>query len=75
MESVLSAVGWDSLTSQGIRFGIATILALLTLSPGRSSGRLNLQHRGWHHGGAGGLACPLTFVRSSHPRSPFCNKQ
>jgi hypothetical protein len=35
---VLSLIGWDYLTPQGIRFGIATILALLTVTPGRSSG-------------------------------------
>jgi hypothetical protein len=30
-------IGWDSLTPQGIRFGIATILALLTVGrPGPS---------------------------------------
>jgi hypothetical protein len=36
--SLLSVIGWDSLTPQGVRFGIATIFALLTLAPGRSSG-------------------------------------
>jgi hypothetical protein len=34
---LLSVIGWDSLTPQGIRFGIATILALLTVGrPGPS---------------------------------------
>jgi hypothetical protein len=28
-----SAVGWDSLTPHGIRFGIATILALMAWRP------------------------------------------
>jgi hypothetical protein len=36
--SLLSIVGWDSLTPPGIRFGFATTLALLALTPGRSSG-------------------------------------
>ena len=34
---VLSVVGWDNLTPQRHRFGIATILALLALTPGRPS--------------------------------------
>jgi hypothetical protein len=38
MAYLLSMVGWDSLSPQGIRFGIATTLALLALTPGRSSG-------------------------------------
>jgi hypothetical protein len=36
--SFLSVLGWDYLTPQGIRFGIATLLALLALAPGRPSG-------------------------------------
>ena len=36
--NLLSLVGWESLTPQGIRFGIATMLALLALTPNRSSG-------------------------------------
>jgi hypothetical protein len=35
---ILSVLGWDYLTPQGIRFGIATLLALLALAPGRPSG-------------------------------------
>jgi hypothetical protein len=34
---LLSIVGWDSLTPQGIRFGIATLLAIVTLTPNRTS--------------------------------------
>jgi hypothetical protein len=38
MSLQLSVIGWDSLTPQGIRFGIATILALLTVGrPGPSA--------------------------------------
>jgi hypothetical protein len=34
----LSVVGWDYLTPQGIRFGIASFLALSILSPSRPYG-------------------------------------
>jgi hypothetical protein len=38
MDQLLSIVGWDNLTPQGIRFGIAAILALLTVArPGVSA--------------------------------------
>jgi hypothetical protein len=33
----LGTVGWDHLTPQGIRFGIASFLALLVIAPGRPS--------------------------------------
>jgi hypothetical protein len=38
MDYLLSVVGWDYLTPQGVRFGIATLLALVTLTPNRSLG-------------------------------------
>jgi hypothetical protein len=37
MGSLLSMLGWNYLTPQGIRFGAATLLALLALAPNRSS--------------------------------------
>jgi len=38
MDHLLSLLGWDYLTPQGLRFGIATILSLIALTPNRSSG-------------------------------------
>jgi hypothetical protein len=34
---VNTLVGWDHLTPQAVRFGIASFLALLALAPGRNS--------------------------------------
>ena len=34
-EFVISLLGFDHLTPQGFRFGIATFIALITLAPGR----------------------------------------
>ena len=34
---VNTLVGWDHLTPQAVRFGIASLLALLALAPGRNS--------------------------------------
>jgi hypothetical protein len=33
---VLSVVGWDYLTPQGIRIGVASFIAVLVLTPARS---------------------------------------
>jgi len=46
---VLSVVGWDNLTPQRHRFGIAAILALLALTPGRPSGLLSLHQLHLQH--------------------------
>src|SRR5208337_3766163 len=37
LDWVMSVVGWEYLTPQGIRFGIASFLALSALAPGRPS--------------------------------------
>jgi hypothetical protein len=37
MDHLQSFIGWDYLTPQGIRFGLATVFALLVTTPGRSS--------------------------------------
>lgn len=37
MDILLSMLGWDYLTPQGIRFGAATLLALIALAPNRNS--------------------------------------
>jgi hypothetical protein len=34
---VNTLIGWDHLTPQAVRFGIASFLALLALAPGRNS--------------------------------------
>jgi hypothetical protein len=37
-DSVNAVVGWDHLTPQGIRIGIASFIALTVLAPGRPTG-------------------------------------
>ena len=59
-------IGWENLTPQGIRFGIATILALLAVGPPgdvspRALCRSNLHPGCGPHGDASGLAGPLTL--------------
>ena len=71
--SLLSIIGWDvigweNLTPQGIRFGIATILALLAVGPPgdvspRALCRSNLHPGCGPHGDASGLAGPLTAIQ------------
>jgi hypothetical protein len=63
-DSVNTVMGWDHLTPQGIRIGIASFIALTVLAPGRPTGFFLRSGRWLRKSARLGIACRRTCSAS-----------